>query len=342
MNWRQLNSTVGCLLFSICTQATHFLGGEIRYAPEIGNTNSYRIEVDLYSNLGSPSDRPEIGITFGDGTSDTIPRISIQDFQVGGLCGAVRLNTYQAVHTFPGQGIYRISFEDSNRSGGIVNIPNSIAQGITVEALLVIDPSMGLNTSIAFDTLQFQTRRNWNTLTHEPAPLDLDGDSLSFELIAPLGSFGEPIQGYQYPVGVNYAWLDPTTGTLAWDYPDAWGEWTLAIRGSEWRNGQLIGQVTRDMSICVYGFVTEISDSPFEQDFSIFPTISDDVVTIQNRTNTSIQMDLVATNGAVVKSLRVGGGGTQMSISQLASGMYTAQFGDENGAVLRSIRIARP
>jgi len=326
-------------LLSDRATANHFLGGEIRYAPE--NGNSYIIEVVLYSRSDSPSDRPEIPIYFGDGTADTIPRISIQDFEVGGLCGGVRLSTYRTIHTFPGQGTYRIRFEDTNRSGGIVNIPNSIAQSACVEALLVIDPQLGTNTSMIFDTLQFETRRNWNTLIHEPAPGDLDGDSLSFELVAPLGSYGVPIEGYQYPIGVNYAWLDPATGTFAWDYPEYWGEWTLAIRGSEWRNGQLIGQVTRDMSICVFGFFAGINVSIVEKDFSMVPTISDDLVVIQNHTATSVQMDLLATSGAILKSLRVGSGVTHMSISHLAPGIYTAQFRDRNGVELRSIRIMR-
>ena len=113
------------LLFPSGIQASHFLGGEIRYAPDLTNNNTYIIVITHYSNLNSPSDRPELLIDFGDGIFETIPRTGIQDILVAGTCGPVRISTYQTAHIYAGPGNYMIRFEDTNRNGGIVNVPNS-------------------------------------------------------------------------------------------------------------------------------------------------------------------------------------------------------------------------
>jgi len=85
----------------VCTQvhASHFLGAEIRYVPTGTDLYSYTIELDMYSDLNSTADRPEILLDLGDGTVDTVPRVLIQDFQTSDLCWMVRLNTYRTVHT---------------------------------------------------------------------------------------------------------------------------------------------------------------------------------------------------------------------------------------------------
>lgn len=321
--------------------ANHFIGGEIRYEPIGADLFTYTIEVDTYTNADGPVDRPEIPFEFGDGTADIIPRILNQNFTVTGTCGNIRLSTYRTTHTYPGPGSYFPHFIDQNRTAGITNIPSSSTQGICVEALLVIDPLLGPNHSLTFDSMQFVIRRNWNTLIHETAPMDLDGDSLTFELVVPFEQTCQPITGYAFPDGVNSTWLDPATGTYYWDYPPYSAQWTLAIRGSEYRNGQLIGQVTRDMSICTYGFVAGIDENTTATNYSLFPTLVGLDVTVQNRGNQNVLLEFVSTTGALVGALSITPGQQTCSLAELASGIYTANFRDKDGRLLKSSRLVR-
>ncbi|MCB0769375.1 MAG: T9SS type A sorting domain-containing protein [Flavobacteriales bacterium] len=302
-------------------KASHMLGGEIRYSPT-EDPFTYEIEVFLFSNLNSPADRPEIFIDFGDGVTDTIPRTLITDYNSEAPCATVRLSQYLVTHTYSEEGAYVVRFVDQNRSSGIINIPNSNSQSFCVEAVLMIDQALGPNTSIAFDTLQFKFQRNWNALIHEPGAFDADGDSLAFELVQPNGHGCFPINGYQYPEGANYTWLEPTTGTYIWDYPTVWGEFVIAIRGTEYRNGQLIGQVTRDMTICVVGFIAGLDDAGPFRSLTIAPNLTNDLIWIENPSSSPIPTWIHDARGKLVLSQTLGSGRSSIDLGQFPTGAY--------------------
>jgi hypothetical protein len=115
--------------------ATHNRAGEITYKHKAGFT--YEITITTYTDESSvTADRCELDqVNFGDGTSGIVPRIN------GGACGSqnpgcqhcgvslgsnIKKNIYITEHTYPGTGSYRITMEDPNRNGGVINIPNSI------------------------------------------------------------------------------------------------------------------------------------------------------------------------------------------------------------------------
>jgi len=200
---------------------------------------------------------------------------------------------------------------------------------------------LGADRSITFDSMQFAIQRKWNTLIHEPSPTDADGDSLFFELVAPRRLGYQPILGYQFPPGVNFTWLDPATGTFLWDYPAANGDWSLAIRGSAYRNGQLIGQVTRDMSICIAGFITGIGENSPVTDFNLYPTISDTQVMVENRSNSSVVVEFVSATGALVSSMTLPTGQQEHSLALFVPGLYVVNFRSENGRQLHTARLVR-
>lgn len=337
MRYRIIFVTVS-LMVALATEAA-YRGAEIRYAPVTGMANTYTISVDLYRSLNGV-DRPEIILDLGDGTIDTVPRTTLQDFDPANDCGPIRLSTYQVAHTYPGAGNYTIRFEAGNRGSGVLNIPNSIGQGACIEALLVIDPALGPNASISFDTLQFVTRQNWNTLIHDPGAQDADGDSLAFELLPPMGTGCVPITGYQFPEGANYTWLNPENGIYLWEYPPFSGEWSIALRGSEYRNGQLIGQVTRDMYICVVDFIIGINSIERDNDLTLFPTLTQDLFTIQNRRATTYELVLLGANGSIVSTFRVPTGASTISVEHLVVGVYTLRASGADGSI-RTFRIAK-
>lgn len=229
--------------------ATHNRAGEIIVC-RLGTTNWYRITVITHTKLSAPADRPELEINYGDSPIwDTIARTDIQDFEDQDL----RRSEYVVDHEYIGAGQYVLQIDDQNRNGGVINVPNSIAQSFSVQTLLVISPVTGGNCSARFLNSPIQDACLNQPWVHNPAAIDPDGDSLSFEPAVCRGLNGQPIQGYSFP-GPNYS-IDPMTGTISWSAPTLAGEYNIAFVVREWRrrNGNWfeVGNVTRDMQITV-------------------------------------------------------------------------------------------
>ena len=85
---------------------------------------------------------------------------------------------------------------------------------------------------------------------------DPDGDSLSYELVAPLGQDALPLlfgNYYVFPnaIGGGNFTIDPIFGTVCWNNPMMVGEFNFTILISEWRNGYKIGSVIRDIQLTI-------------------------------------------------------------------------------------------
>lgn len=230
--------------------ATHNRAGEILVCRIGTSGNNYRITVITHTKLSAPADRPELEINYGDSpTWDTIARTNTQDFQAQDL----RRSEYVVDHQYAGFGEFLIQIDDQNRNGGVINVPNSIAQSFSVRTLLRISPLTGGNCSARFLNSPIQDACLNQPWVHNPVAEDPDGDSLSFEPAVCLGLNGEPIQGYSFP-GPSYD-IDPVSGTITWVAPSVTGEYNIAFIVREWRrrNGTWyeVGYVTRDMQITV-------------------------------------------------------------------------------------------
>lgn len=224
--------------------ATHQRSGEITYEHISGLT--YRFTIVTYTYTPSPADRPEIEVFWGDGSSSVITRAVKNN-----LGNDISQNIYISDHTYAGNGVYSIFFEDPNRNAGIVNIPNSVNIPFYIETTLIINPFLGADNS---PQLLFPPIDNGCLNTpycHNPGAYDTDGDSLSFSLITCRGYEGEDIPGYTLPNATHSISIDPITGDLVWDSPTMVGEYNIAILIQEWRNGILIGSVVRDMQITI-------------------------------------------------------------------------------------------
>ena len=238
------------LMLSCSLHATHNRAGEITYR-HLGGFQ-YEATIITYTKSDSPADRPDLGISWGDGSVDTIPRIN--GLGMGELVApSVKMNKYVGVHTYPGPSIYLISFEDPNRNGGLVNIPNSVNVPFYVSTQLIINPFLGVNNSVQLLNPPIDEACPGQIFIHNPGAYDPDGDSLSYRLSVCLGEGGLDIIGFNQPVASNNFTLDPITGDLIWDAPlmNGVGEYNVAFIVEEWRRGIRIGYVTRDMQINV-------------------------------------------------------------------------------------------
>ncbi|MCF8368258.1 MAG: gliding motility-associated C-terminal domain-containing protein [Bacteroidales bacterium] len=222
--------------------ATHERAGEIIFTHIFDRT--YEIKIITYTYAPSPADRPELEIKWGDGTSSILPRSGFVDLTL-----EIRRNEYIGQHTYAGNGSFKISLEDPNRNYGIVNIPNSVNIPFYIETLLIINPFLGGNSSPVLLNPPLDYGCVNRLYVHNPAAFDPDGDSLSYRLTVCRGVNGLPIPGYSFPLASSSFSIDEFTGDLIWDKPVIQGEYNVAFIIEEWRNGQRIGYVTRDLQI---------------------------------------------------------------------------------------------
>ena len=262
--FRYLLFTILYLGVFLNAKATHNRAGEITYKWLFGYT--YEIKVTTYTNINGTNlaDRCEDTVYFGDGTRAVVLR---SNGPVGGCSPAhegvpintsIKLNEYVTTHTYPGPGNYKISMEDPNRNAGVINLPNSVNQVFYIESFLVIPTfGSGKNSSPILTFPPIDDGCVYKCFLHNPGAVDLEGDSLSYELTSCRGSGGAVITGYTYPAtgGGTYN-VNATTGTLTWCSPQLQGEYNLAMIIKEWRKDDggeyyLVGYILRDLQVDV-------------------------------------------------------------------------------------------
>ena len=251
------------LFSSLSVLATHNRGGEITYTHISGLT--YRFTITTCTDIGSSTtDRDELYLDFDLGTPyaqrDTLQRDTETPMPFDH-----KKNVYTGIHTFTSSGTHRITMEDPNRNLGIENIYTQSGGSsddivFALEAYLIIDPTQGAagaNNSPQFDDCPCPAIACVNKpYCYNPLAYDLDDDSLSYELVAPLGLDAVPLvmpSIYMFPddVGGGNLTINEETGTVCWNNPMMQGEFNFTIKITEWRNGVSIGSVLRDVQLTV-------------------------------------------------------------------------------------------
>jgi len=235
-------------VLSLQLSATHQRAAEITYK-HLGGL-SYEFTITMYTLTSSPADdaRPVMPIFWGDDTGDELTRIYFQPIPD---VDNMTLNIYKGQHTYPGPGNYRITVEDPNRNGGVINIPNSIDVPMFIESELVINPFIGNNNSVQLLNPPIDLGCVGKLFIHNPAAYDVDGDSLSYKLVVCKGAGGYDIPGYTYPMASESFDIDTETGDIIWKNPLVQGEYNIAFVVEEWRGGIKVGSVRRDMQVII-------------------------------------------------------------------------------------------
>lgn len=252
------------LLLCLSASATHNRAGEITYTHISGFTYEVTIRTCTDISLSTNADREFMPIDWshvigpGNNTQDSIARTA----EIEVLPGSIKENYYTTEHTFPGPGQYVLYTEDPNRNAGVNNIPGSIDQifSITTTLFIYADPAANSNNSVQLLNPPKEdgcVNRLWS---HGVSALDIDGDSLGFQLIACTGGNMLVVDGYSFPdqwpnPGENGVMtFDQEFGVVTWDSPQFSGLYNIAIRITEYRrleNGLVVqmGSVVRDMQI---------------------------------------------------------------------------------------------
>lgn len=270
MKYLRLILLTSTLLFNQIYQAraTHIRAGEITAELISCQNLSYKFKLIGYTDLTSDVKFGGGVMDFGDG--------STQEFEAGNpdyfqdLGDEIALNIFYAEHTFPGPGVYKISYREFNRNPNIVNMDNSVQTPFYIETLIVIDPFLGCNNTPELLNPPIDVGCIGVTFLHNAGAVDVDGDSLSYEFTIPKQEVDIPVVNYKFPdihdieaydaknedkTGPASLSLDEHSGDVIWDAPGGEGEYNIAFRIVEWRKIEgtwyKLGFVTRDMQIIV-------------------------------------------------------------------------------------------
>ncbi|QJD80914.1 T9SS type B sorting domain-containing protein [Spirosoma rhododendri] len=259
---------IGFILLPNESRATHVRAGEITTRRLSATSLTYEITLTAYFDeqrgREAAATTTEVDFCFGDNSTEKVSRLAPIRFLNGRTSS---INIYRTTHTFPGPGTYTISTFIVNRNNLTINLPppdQSLNISFSVSTTILIAPNLGLNSTPVLLNPPLDSARVGQRFCHNPAAYDVDGDSLAYRLSRPRESLGgcrsRFIPVYQDPTvysttsesgGTPSFTIDARTGQLCWDAPNRAGQFNFAFIVEEWRNGVLIGEVTRDMQIVV-------------------------------------------------------------------------------------------
>ncbi len=258
------------LTSSFVASATHNRAGEITYR-QIGE---YTIEATIttYTKASSTgADRDSLEMHWGDGSSEMVLRSNGAGNPPQGveLGNDMKKNLYIATHTYPSQQHYVMSMFDPNRNNGIININNGTSAHvpfyIQTTVTLLSQQFQGYNNSPILLQPPIDIGCVGERFIHNPNAFDIDGDSLAYQLTIPLSDFETDVPNYDKPYQVvsgpnNNFSVNSSTGDIIWDSPQKAGEYNIAILIIEFRNGQPLDTMIRDMQI----LIKDCDDTPPE------------------------------------------------------------------------------
>ncbi|WMJ75422.1 gliding motility-associated C-terminal domain-containing protein [Cytophagaceae bacterium ABcell3] len=233
---------------STALHASHIRAGEITAQRVSENSLTFRFTLTLYLKISSGIDQRTADFDFGDGTTRTVNVRSTVN-----IGNDTERRTYVVEHTYGAAGNYRVSFVEIYRNAGIRNISNSERVELYLQTAISINPFMGVNNTPVLLNPPIDRAVVGETFIHNPGAFDIDGDSISYRMTIPRMGPGVNAPGYRDPndpaFGGGSLNLDPVTGDLVWDAPAEPGIYNVAFLIEEWRDGQRISHIVRDMQI---------------------------------------------------------------------------------------------
>ncbi|HEV8514852.1 MAG TPA: T9SS type A sorting domain-containing protein [Cyclobacteriaceae bacterium] len=249
--------------FEVQGFATHIRGGQITFARINGTTASYHIILTGYVHT-SPVKPGGGTLSFGDGTPPiTTPSQNLDPSQILTLSSAGPLYRYifEVNHTFPGPGVYRISYYEQNFDSGIINFDNSVETPMFLESQLTIDPMFYI-PSVAFASNPILIFALGKLFSFSTAPVDTTSAVYKYDLVAPNQAAGIPVSNYIFPENLQ---INSETGLLTWDtkFHNQYqaGEYLVAVRVDQFdkEGTHLNSAVTRVFSITLYQSTSKFS-----------------------------------------------------------------------------------
>ncbi len=271
---KKLITLIFGILIITSSYATHLMGGQISatYLSSDTSGSHYFVELDVYRDtLGIPMNLNQyIEIYELDPVSGNYNFVFSDSITLGVSGPVTTMSSVYGVEiyhftdsiTFPSNGYYMIKWEDCCRNEAIINMANPLSESMTFLTYVNVD-SANPNSSPTYLTppvIYLPTNTVWQ---YNPLPFDPDGDSLVWGLSVPLSGNGV-VAGYEdlsdtvlYSNTTGVFSMDTITGQITWD-PKMVGNFVVSFAIQEYRNGVLVGAMSRDMQFVVVPDSTNI------------------------------------------------------------------------------------
>lgn len=334
--------------------ATHNRSGYIRYQQT--GPLTIQAEIITFTRTSSrPADRDTLTICWGDGSCEQVVRSNGPGTPPEGeeLDNDIKYNVYIAEHVYAERNTYVISMTDPNRDAGILNVnpPNSgqIAFHLQATVNMVDTEIRGLNKSPVIQAPPVALAYAGFAYSYNPNVVDLDGDSIVYELTTPLQGVNEVAPNYVHPNsidagGSNSFKIDPVTGTLTWDTPELIGKYNVAIRFKSYRNGEFIDGFVLDMEILVVNGTPPTSTEELDwarQHIKVFPNpVSGRSVTVEYADwQEPVPYRIFNSIGQFLQEGRLKDKINRLELSTVAAGTYTISFWNGKFWVPQKIQV---
>ncbi len=280
--------------------ASHMAGAEITYEWITGST--YRINYRLFRDCSGITEPSTVSVCYRDqcntfsGTVILSKAPAPNGLEVGTGCPGFNSTCnggsnpgyrewlYTNTVTLPSQCNWWTFSASINARNGADNLAGAAGQNLYVETTFDNLAAQG-NSSPYFTVKPINYMCINSPYSYNNGAVDPNGDSLSFELIQPLGGgttcnfgttptsigFSSPIYNLtNNPIGTGNTFnLDPSTGQMTFT-PNAIQTSVVTLLVREWRNGVQIGTIMRDMQYVVM------------QCTSVPPTLATDTFSLGN------------------------------------------------------------
>ncbi len=274
-----LLAAIALILFGAnVTKASHIMGGELTYHWVSGN--SYQLTLTLYKDcigIPAPSPTTEVYVYSSCGANMTVMMNEISNTDITPACDTtltcivpngsgspgVEKHVYTGMVTLPGTcADYVFYWTSCCRNAAITNLNNASAYGATFYATLnnVVTP---FNNSPVFandPVIYLFAGQNYHL---NNGMYDVDGDSLVISMVNPIADngLGGPITALPCTYNPPFTYTNPVTSTPPLSIDATTGEILVtptnvevdvwAYKVDEYRNGVLIGSITRDVQMII-------------------------------------------------------------------------------------------
>ena len=267
------------------TYSSHAAGLDITY--ECISANQYRVILTFYRECGgvnapsgnwsgylevfSPSNGSTVGLNLTETTPFPVPVFptisSSPSCPYTGSCSGGTTNqteeyTYEGILNLPSQRAdWTILAAIYARNPGITTVNNADDYDLCIRAEINNTTSVGCNSSPVwnYDPPSYLCVSSNNT--YSTSATDTDGDSIVYSMINPMnnwvngwfGNYSTVVNNVPYNGG--YSYINPLSGTTTFDQitgnmsfsPTQQQTTIWAVKAEEYRNGALIGSISRDI-----------------------------------------------------------------------------------------------
>ena len=260
---------------ALSSYASHIMGGQVSatYLSSDSTGSHYILDLEVYRDmLGIQMPLNQTVDVYLLDTTVLPPSYSLAfshtiafDTTSGGAMSSfssvygIEIYNFRDTITFPANGNYMIKWDECCRNAAIINMATPGSEFASFLTFVSVN-SNAPNSTPTFLTPPVAYLPVDSIWQYNPLPFDPDGDSLVWTISVPLGQ-GSPVPVdvlgygslsdtllYSNPNGIFS--IDAITGQISWN-PKMVGNFVAAFAIAEYRNGVLIGVMSRDMQFIV-------------------------------------------------------------------------------------------